>query len=184
VVLHGGHVPARSEGIGKGSTFTVMLPISLAMQTNGSREHPASPRSEPATFEELSLEGLKVLVVDDERDSREMIAQLLSERKAQIIQAPDANSGIELLKAHRPHLILSDIGMPGKDGYEFIREVRALTPEQGGRTTAIALTAFARSEDRARAMLAGYQLHMPKPVEAHELIVTVASLADKRGDVR
>lgn len=179
VELHGGHVTAKSDGPNLGSTFTVSLPLSLAKPENGARAHPTSSTGQEP-FDDLSLEGIKVLVVDDERDSREMIAHLLGERKATIIQAPGADAGIEMVKTHRPNLILSDIGMPDKDGYTFIRELRALSAEQGGRTTAIALTAFARSEDRARAMLAGYQLHMPKPVEPHELIAAVASLALSR----
>ncbi len=105
-----------------------------------------------------------------------MIGRLLLECHAQVLLAESANQGLEYIRTLRPDLVISDIGMPQKDGYEFIREIRKLPMSEGGKTPAIALTAFARSEDRTRAMIAGYQVHLSKPVEPRELVATVASL--------
>ena len=122
-----------------------------------------------------------ILVVDDEADARDLLQRVLSERHARVVVAESADKGLELIQSEKPDVVLSDIGMPKKDGYEFIAAVRKLAPEQGGKTPAIALTAFARSEDRTRAMMAGYQVHLSKPIEAHELIATVASLTGRTG---
>jgi CheY-like chemotaxis protein len=121
-------------------------------------------------------------VIDDEPDARDLIERLLVERDARVLKAESADAGLQLLKEERPNIILSDIGMPQRDGYDFIRAVRGLSAEAGGKTPAIALTAFARSEDRTRAMMAGYQIHLSKPVEASELIATVASLVGRTGN--
>ena len=118
-----------------------------------------------------------MLVVDDEPDARELIKRVLLQCQANVITAASAAEGLKILQAERPHVLISDIGMPEMDGYQFIREVRKLSASDGGRTPAIALTAFARSEDRTRAMLAGYQVHISKPIEPQELIATVGSLA-------
>ena len=130
---------------------------------------------------DIDLHGLRVLVVDDEPDTRELIQQLLSECRAEVHTAASAAEALALLQTLRPDLLLSDIGMPVCDGYQLIRDIRKLPPEQGGKTPAIALTAFARSEDRTRAMLAGYQVHVAKPIEPQELVATVASLARRMG---
>ena len=127
---------------------------------------------------------MKVLVVDDEPDARNLIERLLLEHNARVIKADSADTGMELLVTEGPDVILSDIGMPQKDGYELIRAVRSLPPGAGGKTPAIALTAFARSEDRTRAMMAGYQVHLSKPVEPQELIATVASLVGRTGNTQ
>jgi len=124
---------------------------------------------------------MTVLVVDDEPDARELIRRLLAERQARVLVAESADRGLEILRTEKPDLVLSDIGMPEKDGYEFIRTIRKLPATEGGRTPAIALTAFARSEDRTRAMMAGYQVHLSKPVEAQELVATVGSLTGRTG---
>src|SRR5690606_32638334 len=120
--------------------------------------------------------GTKVLVVDDEPDARELLTRVLTHYEATVESAANAEVAIELVKRWGPDVIVSDIGMPGTDGYEFIRRVRALSPNQGARTPAIALTAFARSEDRTQAMLAGYQLHVAKPIQPQELAASIASL--------
>ena len=127
--------------------------------------------------EDINLDDLRVLVVDDEPDARELIKRVLMQCNANVITAASAEEGLKILQAEKPDVIVSDIGMPEKDGYQFIREVRKLSASDGGRTPAIALTAFARSEDRTRAMLAGYQVHISKPIEPQELIATVGSLA-------
>ena len=126
---------------------------------------------------DIDLAGLRVLVIDDEPDARELIRRVLLQCQANVTIAASAAEGLKLLQAERPHVLISDIGMPEMDGYQFIREVRKLSASDGGRTPAIALTAFARSEDRTRAMLAGYQVHISKPIEPQELIATVGSLA-------
>jgi PAS domain S-box-containing protein len=177
VELHGGRISVKSRGEGLGSAFTVILPLAVAR-----RQHPTRlDGSAPLDYERLSLEGMTVLVVDDEPDARELIRRLLAERQARVFVAESADRGLEVLRAEKPDLILSDIGMPEKDGYEFIRTVRKLPTTEGGKTPAIALTAFARSEDRTRAMMAGYQVHLSKPVEAQELVATVGSLTGRTG---
>ena len=127
---------------------------------------------------------MTVLVVDDDKDARELVRLALEECHASVVLAASASEGFELLRRHRPHVILSDIGMPGEDGYQFIQRVRALAPAEGGDTPAAALTAFARSEDRRRALIAGYQSHITKPVEPAELVTVVASLGGKTGRPR
>jgi PAS domain S-box-containing protein len=180
--LHGGRITAKSRGEGFGATFSVMLPLAVARRGSERREHPThSDGGSPLDYERLSLEGTTVLVVDDEADARELIRRLLADRRARVLVAESADRGLEILRAEKPDLILSDIGMPEKDGYEFIRTIRKLSAAEGGRTPAIALTAFARSEDRTRAMMAGYQVHLSKPVEAQELVATVGSLTGRTG---
>jgi CheY-like chemotaxis protein len=119
----------------------------------------------------------RVLVVEDDADARQLMRELLVRFDAEVVTAASADEGLALLREQVPHVIVSDIGMPGVDGYEFMRRVRLLPAAQGGKTPAIALTAFARPEDRIRALLAGYQAHITKPIEPHELAVTVGSLA-------
>jgi signal transduction histidine kinase/ActR/RegA family two-component response regulator len=176
IELHGGSVKAESPGEGLGATFTVNLPV-RAVREVSTREHPTSRGTPVPRLPEVSLAGLKVLVVDDEVDARELVRSVLSDAAAEVRVAASAESALELMKEERPHVIVSDIGMPTCDGYQFIRDVRGLAPSEGGRTPAIALTAFARSEDRTRAMLAGYQVHVSKPIEPQELVATIRSLA-------
>jgi PAS domain S-box-containing protein len=178
VELHGGTVRVASDGEGRGALFVVSLPL-IAVRADLNREHPTGRflvRGEPRP---LDLSGIKVLVVDDESDARELVRAVLVESKAEVFTASSAAEGLRQLAVHKPHVILSDIGMPDQDGYRFIRQVRALPPEQGGRTPAAAMTAFARSEDRTRAMLEGFQIHVAKPIEPSELLATVASMAHR-----
>jgi CheY-like chemotaxis protein len=176
VELHGGTVSAASAGENLGATFTILLPIgaNLAAGFSG-RGEPSRPA--PGETDAPSLLGLTILVVDDEPDARELLRRLLERRGAEVVLAGGAREALEALRARRPDLIVSDIGMPGLDGYEMIRMIRALPAEEGGGIPAIALTAFARSEDRRRAMMAGFQAHIPKPIEPPELIATVAKLS-------
>jgi CheY-like chemotaxis protein len=120
-----------------------------------------------------------VLVVDDEADARELIRRVLEECGAQVRTAGSAGEALAMMDGLLPGVLISDIGMPGTDGYEFLRQVRLREPAKGGRTPAIALTAFARSEDRTRALRAGFQSHIAKPVEPAELVATVASVAGR-----
>jgi CheY-like chemotaxis protein/two-component sensor histidine kinase len=185
VELHGGTVRAKSAGEGAGATFSVALPLALTKRQIHDREHPtAHSYSIPQENLQVSLEGTTILVVDDESDARDLIERLLIDRHAHVLKSDSAASALEVIKTERPDIVLSDIGMPHMDGYDFIRAVRSLPPGEGGKTPAIALTAFARSEDRTRAMMAGYQVHISKPVEPRELIATVASIVGRTGSGR
>ena len=185
VELHGGRVRAASEGIGLGASFVVHLPV---MAVHGDlhaepRENPVAPiidTDEPVVSRHL-LDDVTVVVVDDEPDASELVRRFLEGAGARVFVAASADEGVGLVQRELPNVIVSDIGMPERDGYDFIRSVRALPPDQGGLTPATALTAFARSEDRRRALLAGFQSHVVKPVEGPELVTVVASLAGKLG---
>ena len=182
VELHGGTVRAKSAGEGQGRTFTVAVPLAITKRQFHDREHPTSHKYSVSQDNfQVQLDGTTVLVVDDEPDARDLIERLLVERDARVFKAESAERALQILNAERPDIIVSDIGMPQMDGYDFIRAVRSLPADSGGKTPAIALTAFARSEDRTRAMMAGYQVHISKPVEPRELIVTVASLVGRAG---
>jgi CheY-like chemotaxis protein len=180
VELHGGSVRAKSAGEGQGATFIVALPLALVKHdtANGVRHHPQSSGGPSRDFEIPSLTGVRVLVVDDDRDTRQLLAHLLTECEAEVVTAGSAAEALEELHRARPDVLLSDIGMPGVDGYELIRQVRELEGDLAN-IPAAALTAFARSEDRRRAMLAGFQLHLAKPVDSAELCAVVASLAGR-----
>jgi PAS domain S-box-containing protein len=183
VELHGGAVRAESGGEGAGSTFTVALPVAPIHRREARAEgrvHPASRDTLPAHECPERLDGLKVLVVDDERDARELLAAGLGQCGAEVVTASSAREALEALEGAKFDALVSDIGMPGEDGYDLIRRLRSLRPDQGGRTPAVALTAYARAEDRLRAMRAGFEMHVSKPVELTELIVVIANLA-RRG---
>ena len=182
VELHGGTVRADSEGAGKGSTFTVMLPIAIVRGAQSAAPPDDRGASPPAVdFEAVDLSGLKVLIVDDQPDARELLARVLQGCKAEVVVAAGAAEALALMESERPDVLVSDIGMPEVDGFELIRRVRALGAARGGRIPAIALTAFARSEDRTKALHSGFQVHVAKPVEPAELIATVASVAGRTG---
>jgi CheY-like chemotaxis protein len=170
VGLHGGTVRAESPGEGKGASFVVSLPLA---PVNYKRE--AARALLHTEGVNLTLQGIRILVVDDEEDSRELIREVLTDCEAEVAAAASAAEGLEMLKTQRPDVMISDIGMPGKDGYQLIREIRQLPASSGGKIPAIALTAFASSEDRTKAMIAGYQMHLSKPVEPHELVATIAA---------
>jgi len=185
VELHGGTIRVESPGEGQGSTFVVSLPLQ-ALRETPDRQHPSGVRVRAAGQSDIDLSGIKVLVIDDEPDARELVKRVLSRSKALVFSAATADAGFELLQSERSDVLISDIGMPGKDGYQLMREIRALPESRGGRISAIALTAFARSEDRTKAMLAGYQVHLAKPIEPRELVAAVRSLAGRTdgGDQR
>jgi PAS domain S-box-containing protein len=185
VELHGGTTRAKSPGEGRGATFIVHLPLSAARLTEPDRQHPTSPRAvgplapgvPPRDAPDLA--GLKVLLVDDEPDARVLITRVLADSRASVVAAASAAEALEALDRDRPHVLVSDIGMPGVDGYEFIRRVRTRPDASGAALPAVALTAFARPEDRLRALHAGYQMHVAKPVEPAELLAVVASLTGR-----
>jgi PAS domain S-box-containing protein len=185
VELHGGTVEADSPGEGQGATFVVKLPVVPLYQKESPAErvHPAA-RDAPPNYDCLErLDGLKVLVVDDEVDTRELFKAGIGQCGAEVLTAGSAREALATLEEMRPDLLISDIGMPGEDGYELIRQVRALPAERGGRIPAIALTAYARMEDRLRALRAGYQMHISKPVELAELVTVMASLIGRSDKV-
>jgi PAS domain S-box-containing protein len=182
VELHGGSVRARSPGRGGGATFVVSLPLTvLHPEPEGDgepRRHPSAGAAMPADTC-ARVAGLKVLVVDDEPDARTLVKRLLEECEAVVTTAASAAEALERVQAERPDVLVSDIGMPGEDGYSLMRRVRALPADRGGETPAVALTAYARPEDRIKAVLAGFQHHVTKPAEPVELITMVASLAGR-----
>lgn len=185
VELHGGRVRAASEGAGLGASFSVHLPVMAVHDDPHAepRENPVAPivdGDEPVISKHL-LDGVTVVAVDDEPDASELVRRFLEGAGARVFVAASADEAVGLVQRERPHVIVSDIGMPGRDGYDFIRSIRALPADQGGTTPATALTAFARSEDRRRALLAGFQSHVVKPVEGPELVTVIASLAGKLG---
>ena len=186
VELHGGTVRAESDGPGKGATFAVHLPLALVRHpvAGEPRHHPAAAPPVAVDFETIDLSGLKVLIVDDQPDARELLMRILEECHAEVLVASGAVEALALAESERPDVLVSDIGMPDVDGFELIRRVRALGPKRGGKVPAIALTAFARSEDRTKALQSGFQVHVSKPVEPAELIATVASVAGRAGGAR
>jgi len=180
VELHGGTVQAESAGADKGATFIVNLPIKAVLNSVQELDdvEPIVIKEQPI-FCLPSLNGLRVLVVDDEADARDLLNTVLLEYGAEVTTVASASEAIEKIAQFHPDILVSDIGMPGEDGYTLIQKVRALKVEEGGKVPAIALTAYARAEDRTRALLAGFQLHVPKPVDPAELAVAIANLMDR-----
>jgi signal transduction histidine kinase/ActR/RegA family two-component response regulator len=182
VELHGGRVEAQSAGRGQGATFRVVLPL-LGTRGSAVGAGPAgadarAPRGRSAVLP--SLDGLRVLVVDDEKDSRDVIIAILEQRGARTIEAASVEEALARLGEERPDVLVSDIGLPDEDGYSLMRRIRALPRDRGGAIPAAALTAYARTEDRMQALLAGFQIHVPKPVQPAELIAVVSSLAARK----
>lgn len=180
--LHGGTVSAESPGEGEGSTFRITLPMRSAyhrpLNAEESQLHLAD---RIAADREPSLDGLRVLVVDDEPDSRQLVSVVLTGRDAEVVSLGSAIEALEEIQRRPFDVLLSDIGMAGMDGYALITRVRQLPAERGGRIPAAALTAYAGLEERRRMLSAGYQMHIPKPVEPVELAAVVADLAERFG---
>ena len=181
VELHGGSVYAQSQGEGHGSTFTVELPAgrvpapaSPAPHGNGEQK-PARPIPERLP----DVEGLHVLAVDDEPDARELIRHVLERARVQVTMASSAEEALRMIDRAPPDVLVSDIGMPGTDGYMFIRQVRQRTPDRSGTVPAIALTAYVRDEDRQKMIAAGFTAHVPKPLDANELVRTIGHLSGR-----
>ena len=172
VELHGGTVSAHSEGLSKGATFTATFPL-LA-----DRMEPVVS-SEMTTLDHHSLDGLRVLLVDDEPEARQIISTVMTRTGAEVTACNSASEAFAKLLEWRPDVILSDIAMPDEDGYSFIGKVRSLPREKGGETPAAALTAYARDIDRRQALAAGYQMHIAKPIGASQLVTMVARLAGR-----
>ncbi|HEU4509637.1 MAG TPA: PAS domain S-box protein [Pyrinomonadaceae bacterium] len=181
VELHGGTAWAESAGENQGSKFTVRLPATTATDHAAEEEFrkPALAPSEVRDRQPASLDSLRVLVVDDEFDARSLLSMMLERCGAKVVAVSSAREGLESIENWKPDVLIADIGMPVEDGYGLIRKVRALPKERGGHTPALALTAYARTEDRVRALSEGYQVHLAKPVDRFELAAVVASLGQR-----
>jgi CheY-like chemotaxis protein len=204
IELHGGTVSAQSRGEGQGSVFTVTLPITAtaadsdqpaapAATTLPGNGHPSATAHDNAAaaaadssapdalpmsrLRNGDLAGVRILLVDDAPDALDVLAAILRRAKADVTTAPSAADARRILQELRPHVLVSDIAMPDEDGFALIQSVRALSPELGGNIPAVALTAYAREEDRLKALGAGFQAHLAKPVEPDELITMLLSLA-------
>jgi PAS domain S-box-containing protein len=182
VELHGGGVRAKSGGVGKGATFVVNLPLTAVdpLPAELEHEHPRSKPRDLLLLAEMSLKDVSVLVIDDEPDACNLLKLLLKSAGALVYLAQSADEGIEQLKAKSVDVLICDIGMPDVDGYTLIRHVRALDDPQKSEVSAVALTAYARLEDRTEAIRAGFQNHLPKPVDPAELLAVVHSLVTPR----
>jgi PAS domain S-box-containing protein len=178
VEMHGGTVRAKSPGKDKGATFILDFPlIAVHEPAEDGRRHPSDASRGASVSYDVTLRGVNILVVDDEPDSRGLVKTLLESRHASVAVAANASEAMVYLQHNQPDLIVSDIGMPEIDGIDFIRWVRTQAPSQVRNVPAIALTAYARTEDRTRAIHSGFNMHLAKPVEPTELIVMVSSLA-------
>ncbi|HEV3211722.1 MAG TPA: PAS domain S-box protein [Chthoniobacterales bacterium] len=182
VELHGGSVRVKSSGIGKGTTFIVSLPVTVLhpLQEPWERGHPQSKPRDLPSIPAISLDNVSVLVIDDELDARNLLKLLLESAGAVVYLASSAEQGMEHLLTKSMDVLICDIGMPDVDGYSLMRRIRALDDGQKSQVAAVALTAYARLEDRTEAMRAGFQNHLPKPVEPAELLAVVHSLANPR----
>lgn len=182
VELHGGTIEARSEGEGRGAAFTVVLPLADPAPPSAAPPVAApggvlSPASLPADAPDLS--GVRVLVVDDGEDVREVVSVVLGQCGAEVRAVGTAGEGLEALASFAPHVLVSEVEMRGETGFSLMQKVRALPPERGGLVPAAALSAYGRTDDRVQALLAGFQIHLPKPVQPAELVAVVASLAGR-----
>jgi CheY-like chemotaxis protein len=173
--LHGGTVTAESPGVGQGSTFTVKLPVAPMVRTAAelTRRHPTL--QDAAVVPNARLDGVRVLLVDDEPDSNEAVRVLLDHYGAEVRVAGSAAHAYEILLRWKPDVLVTDIGMPGEDGYSLLAHVRK-QPDERAQIPAIALTAFASADDRARLLSAGFRLHLAKPVEPGELTAAIAAV--------
>ncbi|MFN6514705.1 MAG: ATP-binding protein [Nostoc sp. CreGUA01] len=177
IEIHGGMVKADSDGEGKGAIFTISLPL----LPDGSSS--LTDRQNNAAFltpNSLPLTGIRVLVVDDDNDSRDFIGFVLEQDGAFVISISSALEALQILAEVKPDVLVSDISMPEMDGYMLIQQVRTWTPEQGGQIPAIALTAFARNDDRQAALKSGFQMHLSKPINPEELIAAIVQIVETK----
>jgi len=174
IELHGGSVSVSSDGLGKGATFVVKLPIAPVRSM-----HPATSGQANGHSSAPEVAGLKVLVVDDEADARELLRLVIEACSGVVLTASSVPEALAIVRSNPPDVVVCDIGMPVEDGYSFVRKLRALPFDQGGRIPAVALTAYARAEDRTRALRDGFQNHASKPVDTNELLAVLASLTGR-----
>jgi CheY-like chemotaxis protein len=181
VELHGGAIRAASQGEGKGATFSVQLPVSIVQlnDQNGSRIHPTAETQPGEMLSIPRLDGVHVFVVDDEPDARELLRRVLEDQGATVTSFASAEDVLAAMRRSKPTVLVCDIGMPKTDGYQLIRTLRA-EESRRERIPALALTAFARAEDRKRSLVAGYQAHLAKPFDVGELVLVVADLVGRQ----
>jgi PAS domain S-box-containing protein len=177
VELHGGAITADSEGEGKGARFCVRLPAGSGVEMSGGNEARTVPHAAVTLGDSEALQGMRILVVEDEKDTLEFLRRFLVSRGAEVVAATSAAEAVALLPAAHVNVLISDIGLPDVDGYELLREVRRMDASASGGIPAIALTAYARAEDRLLAFRAGYQAHVAKPVDPTELVAAIVDLA-------
>jgi CheY-like chemotaxis protein len=182
VELHGGTVSAESAGKGQGATFNVQLPLVQLRATDFGLHHEVVvPEESPRPHSPSAvLEGMRVLVVDDEEDARLLMKTVLERQGAEVLDCGSARAALDAFATFKPDVLVSDIGMPDEDGYDLIRRVRTRSLEQGGGIPAAAVSAYVGEDNRRRALAAGFQLHVAKPVDPEELIAVVRSLAGGR----
>jgi CheY-like chemotaxis protein len=179
VELHGGTITVDSAGLGRGSTFVVRLPF-VGTRTTPLPLIGGTPSAEfqpPSALLVPELRGIRVLVVDDDDDARDLVVSILEKCDAIALSASSAEQALSIIVQERPDVLVSDIGMPGMDGYDLVRAVRALPDERAQRVPAVAVTAYARSEDQRRALAEGFQLHLAKPIEPAAFARAVARLS-------
>jgi len=178
VELHGGTVEAASGGKDQGAAFTVSIPLGVRPQENSRPELERRADARATGWESVPmLRDITVLIVDDDPDAREVVELMLQTRGAHVVAAASVIEALEEVTAHPPDVVISDIAMPGQTGLEFIRQLRELSPHQGGQVPAIALTAYAGPHDSEMTLAAGFDRHMTKPVDPTDLITAVAELA-------
>jgi PAS domain S-box-containing protein len=178
VELHGGTVSVASSGVGRGTAFKVILPVRSVHCEPSEKAVPIFVANTP-TDQQLSLKGLRVLVIDDQTEARDLVATVLTGRGAEVVSVESGYAALDEMKRQRFEVLVADIGMPVMDGYALIQKIRQIPDERGGKIPAAALTAYAGTEDRMRVLSAGYQIHISKPVEPAELTTVVANLAGR-----
>jgi len=176
VELHGGSVTAESGGEGRGATFKVTLPLLASGRRTAAVAAGNAAAPSQSSSADMSLAGLRLLVVDDDEDALVLMRMVLGRRGAEVTTAVSAAEALDALGVVKPDVLICDIAMPQTDGYALLRQVRALPPDKGGRTPAVALTAYAGEADKQKAFAVGFQAHLGKPVTPHELAVTVAGV--------
>jgi signal transduction histidine kinase len=179
VNAHGGTVRAESAGAGRGATFVVSIPARAAVPAVSKSARTTTPDVPLELLAPPRLDGLRVLVVDDEEDALALVCEALRDCGAEVQSAASVAQALDEFSRRPPDVLVSDIGMPGEDGYSLVRKIRALSAAQGGRTPAVALTAYARAEDAQRAFAAGYQMHVAKPASPEKLLSVVANLGGR-----